>query len=79
VSVPCFDLFNEQSIEFKNSLLKGKVIAIEANRGFEWYKYADEVIGMESFGASGKGGEVYKYFGFDKEKIINKLKGEDNV
>ena len=74
VSVPCFDLFNEQSIEFKNSLLKGKVIAIEANRGFEWYKYADEVIGMESFGASGKGGEVYKHFGFDKDKIVEKLR-----
>ena len=74
VSVPCFDLFDEQDEEFKKSLLKGKVVAIEAARGFEWFKYADEVIGMNSFGASGKGGEVYKYFGFDKEKIVEKLK-----
>ncbi|WP_175403732.1 transketolase [Caminibacter mediatlanticus] len=74
VSVPCFDLFDEQDDEFKNSLLKGKVVAIEANRGYEWYKYADEVIGMDSFGASGKGSEVYKYFGFDKDKIIEKIK-----
>ncbi len=73
VSVPCFELFDKQSHEFKDSLLKGKVIAIEANRGFEWYKYADEVIGMDSFGASGKGSEVYKYFGFDVEKIVEKL------
>jgi len=73
VSVPCFELFDEQDDEFKNSLLKGKVVAIEANRAFEWYKYADTVIGMDSFGASGKGGEVYKYFGFDKEKIKDKL------
>jgi len=74
VSVPCFDLFDEQDEEFKKSLLKGKVVAIEANRAFEWYKYADMVIGMDSFGASGKGDEVYKYFGFDVEKIIKGLK-----
>ena len=74
VSVPCFDLFDEQDEEFKKSLLKGKVIAIEANRAFEWYKYAEIVIGMDSFGASGKGDEVYKYFGFDVEKIIKGLK-----
>nr|WP_201767412.1 transketolase [Lebetimonas sp. JH369] len=74
VSVPCFDLFDKQTQEFKKGLLKGKVIAIEAARGLEWYKYADMVIGMESFGSSGKGSEVYKYFGFDAEKIINKIK-----
>jgi transketolase len=74
VSVPCFDLFDEQTQEFKKSLFKGKVVAIEANRAYEWYKYADEVIGMESFGASGKGGEVYKYFGFDAEKIVEKIR-----
>ena len=74
VSVPCFDLFDEQDEEFKKSLLKGKVVAIEASRAFEWYKYADMVIGMDSFGASGKGDEVYKYFGFDVEKIIKGLK-----
>ncbi len=74
VSVPCFDLFDKQDDEFKDSLLKGKVVAIEANIGFEWYKYADEVIGMSSFGASGKGSEVYKYFGFDVEQIVEKLR-----
>ena len=73
VSVPCFDLFDKQPKEFKNSLLKGKVIVIEANKGFEWYKYADEVIGMESFGASGKGSEVYKHFGFDADVIIERI------
>ena len=74
VSVPCFDLFDEQTQEFKKSLLKGKVVAIEAARGFEWFKYADEVIGMDSFGASGKGGEVYKHFGFYKEAIVEKIR-----
>jgi transketolase len=73
VSVPCFDLFDEQDKEFKKSLFKGKVIAIEANRGFEWYKYADEVIGMDTFGASGKGSEIYKHFGFDVDAIVERI------
>jgi len=73
VSVPCFDLFEEQDAEFKNSLFKGKVIVIEANRGYEWYKYADEVICMNTFGASGKGGEVYKHFGFDVDSIVERI------
>jgi len=74
VSVPCFELFDMQDEGFKNSLFKGKVVAIEANRAFEWYKYADEVISMDSFGASGKGSEVYKHFGFDVEQIVEKLR-----
>jgi len=73
VSVPCFDLLEKQSQEFKKSLFKGKVVAIEANRAYEWYKYADDVIGMESFGASGKGGDVYKHFGFDVDTIIERI------
>ncbi len=73
VSVPCFDLLEEQPQEFKNSLFKGKVVAIEAARGLEWYKYADMVIGMNTFGASGKGGDVYKHFGFSKDSILEKL------
>jgi len=73
VSVPCFDLFDEQDEEFKSSLFKGRVIAIEANRAFEWYKYADEVIGMNTFGASGKGGDVYKHFGFDVDAIVERI------
>ncbi len=76
VSVPCFELFDMADEEYKKELLKGKVIAIEAARGLEWYKYADMVIGMDSFGASGKGSEVYKHFGFDKDKIIEKIKDE---
>jgi transketolase len=73
VSVPCFDLFEEQSDEFKKSLFKGSVIAIEANRGFEWYKYADEVLCLRTFGASGKGSEVYRHFGFDVDAIVERI------
>jgi len=77
VSVPCFELFDEQDEEYKNSVLKPntKKIAIEVASAYEWYKYADEVINITTFGASGKGGDVYKHFGFDAEVIANKING----
>ena len=75
VSVPCFELFDEQDEEYKSSIIKPNTrkIAIEAATAYEWYKYADEVINITTFGASGKGAEVYKHFGFDADKIIERI------
>ncbi len=77
VSVPCYELFDEQDEEYKNSIIKPdtRKIAIEAASAFEWYKYANEVISITTFGASGKGAEVYKHFGFDAQTIADKIKG----
>ncbi len=71
VSVPCFDLFDEQDAAYKNAVIDPatKVLAVEAARGIEYYKYADDVLGMETFGASGPGGELFKYFGFTIKNI----------
>ncbi len=71
VSVPCFDLFDEQDEEYKRAVIdpKTKVLAVEASRGLEYYKYADDVLGMESFGASAPAGELFKKFGFTIKSI----------
>lgn len=74
VSVPCYDLFIQESKDYRDSLLKGKVIALEASRALEWFAFAEEVIGMSSFGASGKGEELFKYFGFSVENVIQTAK-----
>ncbi|TLD83243.1 transketolase [Helicobacter sp. MIT 11-5569] len=74
VSVPCYDLFLRQDKAYKDSLLSGKVIAIEASRGLEWYAFADAVIGMQGFGASGKGDALFKHFGFSVENIVQAAK-----
>lgn len=78
VSVPCFDLFDKQESGYKTSLIKPdtKTVAIEAASAYEWYKYAQEVICMESFGASGKGDVIYKHFGFDADIIAERLNTE---
>ncbi len=75
VSVPCFDLLIEQDKAYIDSIIKPdtKVYAIEAARGMEWYKFADEIINMDSFGASAPAGELFKHFGFDAQVIANAI------
>ncbi|MDA3946511.1 MAG: transketolase [Helicobacteraceae bacterium] len=75
VSVPCFDLFIEQDSAYMDSVIKPgtKTVAIEAARGMEWYKLADELINMNSFGASAPAGELFKKFGFTAESIVSKI------
>lgn len=76
VSVPCYDLLIKQDKSVINELFpsSSKIVAIEAARGLEWYRFASLVISMDSFGASGKGEEVFKKFGFSKENITNLIK-----
>jgi transketolase len=71
VSVPCFDLFEEQDEAYKKAVIdpSTKVLAVEAARGIEYYKYADDVLGMESFGASAPAGELFKKYGFTIKSI----------
>jgi len=76
VSVPCFDLFIEQESDYVNSIIKDgtKKVAIEAARGMEWYRLADEVIAMDSFGASAPAGQLFEKFGFSVDSILEKIK-----
>ena len=71
VSAPCFDLLCEQPREYVDQIVDPatKVIAVEAASALEWYKFADEIYSMKSFGESGKAGALFEYFGFTPEKI----------
>ncbi|MCX6053164.1 MAG: transketolase [Campylobacterales bacterium] len=75
VSVPCFDLFIEQEKSYIDSIIKSdtKKVAIEAARGLEWYRFADEVIGMDTFGASAPAEKLFEKFGFSVESILEKI------
>lgn len=74
ISAPCFELFCASSKEYQNSILRGKVLAIEAARANEWWRFADFVLGMESFGESGDGAALFNKFGFSAENIAKKAK-----
>lgn len=75
VSVPCYDLFIEQDKSYIDSIIKPatKKVAIEAARGLEWYRLADEVIGMDTFGASAPAEKLFAKFGFSVEAVLAKI------
>lgn len=76
VSMPSLELFEEQSVEYKESVLPSKVtkrLSIEMGVTYGWDRYVGEhgrMIGIDRFGASGKGEEVVDYFGFSVERIV---------
>ncbi|WQU43862.1 transketolase [Helicobacter pylori] len=74
VSAPCFDLLIEQDESYLKELFKGKVLVIEASRAIEWYRFADKIIGMDSFGSSAKGDKLFEKFGFSVENITAQAK-----
>ncbi|WRB15025.1 transketolase [Helicobacter pylori] len=74
VSAPCFDLLIEQDESYLKELFKGKVLVIEASRAIEWYRFADKIIGMDSFGSSAKGDKLFEKFGFSVENTTTQAK-----
>ncbi|NHB47541.1 transketolase [Helicobacter pylori] len=74
VSAPCFDLLVEQDESYLKELFKGKVLVIEASRAIEWYRFADKIIGMDSFGSSAKGDKLFEKFGFSVENVTTQAK-----
>ncbi len=79
VSMPCMDIFEEQSEEYKQSVLPNamtKRVVVEAGTTFGWHKYAGEgtVIGIDHFGASGPAEKLFDAFGFTVDNVVAKAK-----
>lgn len=78
VSIPCFELFNEQSAEYKESVLPLKVrarVSMEAGTTQPWYQYVGldgKTIGMDCFGASSKYSDLFPLFGITAEHVVEK-------
>ncbi len=80
VSMPCVEVFESQSEEYKESILPKtckRRVAIETTTPDAWYKYVGlegMVIGMTSFGESAPASKVFEHFGFTVDAIYNKVK-----
>ena len=80
VSMPCMDLFEDQPDEYKNAVLPKDVtkrVSVEALSTFGWDRYTGlngKTIGMTTFGASAPAGELFPYFGFTVENVVNTFK-----
>ncbi|MGL6362311.1 transketolase [Aeromonas veronii] len=76
VSLPCTDVFDAQSAEYKESVLPSSVtkrVAIEAGIADYWYKYVGfggKIIGMTTFGESAPAELLFKEFGFTVENVV---------
>jgi len=79
ISMPCVELFDQQSTEYKDSVLGGDIgkrVSIEAGVESGWYKYIGRegiAVSMDRFGASAPHRELAKEFGFTLESILERL------
>jgi transketolase len=71
VSMPSWDLFEEQDEDYQDSVLGDgiPVLSVEAATSFGWSRWADDSVSIESFGLSGPGAEVLAAFGFTPENV----------
>ncbi|MEG0369055.1 MAG: transketolase [Hungatella sp.] len=80
VSMPCMDLFEEQSDEYKETVLPKSVrkrVAIEALGDFGWGRYVGldgAYITMKGFGASGPASQLFEHFGFTVAHVVETVK-----
>ena len=74
VSMPSVADFRMQDNEYKQSVLSGFVVAIEAAATAPWFEFADAVVGIDRFGMSGDGDLVYNGLGFNVDAIVCDIK-----
>lgn len=76
VSMPSVSHFRNMDTDYKQSMLRGRVIAIEAGATAPWFEFADDVIGLDEFGISGPGDMVYRECGFDADAIAAAIRAK---
>lgn len=79
VSMPCWELFRQESDAYKATVLPPSVtarVAIEAASPFGWKEWVGDrgvVIGLDHFGASAPYKEIYENFGLTSENVVNQV------
>lgn len=80
VSMPCVELFEQQSDAYKEAVLPKAIrarVAVEAASDFGWGKYVGldgATVSMHSFGASAPAGVLFKKFGFTVDNVVATVK-----
>jgi transketolase len=80
VSMPSWELFEEQPQSYKEEVLPGSIkkrLAVEAGTSMGWQKYTTDegaVIGIDTFGSSAPADVLFKEYGFTVEHIVTKAK-----
>jgi transketolase len=80
VSMPSWDRFEQQSQEYKNSVLPKNVkkrLGIEVGSSFGWHKYTGDegdVLAIDTFGASAPGEKIMEEYGFSVSNVVARVK-----
>jgi transketolase len=80
VSMPCWELFEEQDAAYKESVLPKAVsrrLSVEAGTSFGWARYTGSAggnVSVDTFGASAPGGTCMDKFGFTADNVVAKAK-----
>ncbi|MEI8354505.1 MAG: transketolase [Deltaproteobacteria bacterium] len=80
VSMPCWELFREQSLEYRNSVLPPEItarMAVEAGATFGWRDWVGErgdIIGIDQFGASAPAGEIFRNYGLTVINVVERAR-----
>ncbi len=80
VSMPCMELFEEQTQEYRDAVLPPSVrarLAVEPGATMSWWKWVGidgAVLGLDRFGASAPGTTVLKELGFTAENIVSRAR-----
>lgn len=74
VSLVSWERFAEQPEDYQQTVLKPSLptLSVEAASTFGWSRYADDSIGIDTFGESGPGSQVLEHFGFTKENVVER-------
>lgn len=73
VALPCWACFENQDPSYRGEVLRYDLpsVSLEAGATLGWHKYADEAIGIDSFGLSARGDFVFEHFGITAQRVVN--------
>ncbi len=80
VSMPCWELFDEQSQDYRHEVLPPTCsarLAVEAASAFGWERYVGddgEILAMDGFGASAPAEQLMRHFGFTIDQVVAKVR-----
>ena len=80
VSMPSWELFEQQEEDYKESVLPAQIkkrLALEMAYPLGWERYVGDegdILGINTFGASAPGNIVLKEYGFTVENVVSRVK-----
>lgn len=81
VSVPCMELFEAQNADYRKEVIGNakSYVAVEAGIEMGWQKYIGQngkFVGMDSFGASAPGAQLFEHFGITAKVVVEAAKSQ---